>query len=227
MKLTRIMSLDESLLKGFEYPVALVVEVTKKGVILSKLRYLKALGQVVNETIRCPSIEVYAHMDDYKDSYLEQRGGRPIGIDWVFRFGLDGRLFNDTLTLIRKGELNLNLNNPQIFKFGKRLLERLDRKGGLSFRRLDPVEQGMLIEPYCNLAFQRAGDGRRLVLQNVEVMNTEPSLRTRSRGIDMIYTPEPAPHMEIDLLVITEISTLRSILDGIRGFGFAHDRGTP
>jgi len=218
------MSLDDTLLKGFEYPVALVVEVTKKGVILSKLRYLKALGQAVNETIRCPSIEVYAHMDDYRDSYLEQRGGRPIGIDWVFRFGLDGRLFNETLSLLRKGELSLNINNPQIYNIGKRLAERLERKGGLNFRRLDPVEQGMVLEPYCNLVFQRAGEGRRIVLQNVEVMNTEPSLRTRARGIDMIYTPEPAPHMEIDLLVITEISTVRSILDGLRGMGFAHAR---
>ena len=33
------MPLEESLLSGFEFPVALVVEVTKQGVVLSKQRY--------------------------------------------------------------------------------------------------------------------------------------------------------------------------------------------
>ena len=43
--MSRLLSLDDNLLKGFEYPVCLVVEVTKQGVLLSKLRYLKSLGQ--------------------------------------------------------------------------------------------------------------------------------------------------------------------------------------
>ena len=50
------LSLESSLLSGFEFPVALVVEVTKQGIVLSKQRYLKALGDVVNQTIRCASI---------------------------------------------------------------------------------------------------------------------------------------------------------------------------
>jgi len=225
--MTRILSLDDALLDGFEYPVALVVEVTKKGVVLSKLRYLKALGQVVNETIRCPSIEVYVHVDKYRDSFLEDRGGRPIGIDWVFQFDIDGRLFSETTQLMRSNGLSVNFNNPQTEQMARRLMDKLDRRGTLSFRKLDALEQGLILEPYCNLVFQRAGQGKRVVLQNVEIINTEPSLRVRGPGQDVIYAPEPAPHMEIDLLVLTEIENVRSILDGMRDFGFEHDRHGP
>jgi hypothetical protein len=222
--MSRVLPLESSLLDGFDFPVALVVEVTKKGVVLSKLRYLKGLGQMVNETIRCPSIAAYVHVERYRDSFLAERGARPMGIDWIFQFDVEPRLFNEALAMLRKGALHINFNNPQTEKMARRLMERLDRRGSLSFRRLDPIEQGMLLEPYCNLALQRAGEGRRIVLQNVEIINTEPSLRVRSPGMDMVYAPEPAPHMEIDLLVVCEISTVRSILDGLRDQGFRHER---
>ena len=48
--------LEETLLNGFEFPVAVVVEVTKQGIVLSKMRYLKAVGDVINQTVRCASI---------------------------------------------------------------------------------------------------------------------------------------------------------------------------
>jgi len=220
----RLISLDDALLGGFEYPVVLVVEVTKKGVVLSKLRYLKALGQLVNETMRCPSIEVYVHVDRYEDPFLQSRGGRPIGIDWIFQFEVNPGLFSEAMNYVRKGDLRLNVGNPQTAQIASRLLERLDRRGNLNFRKLDGVEKGLLLEPYCNLAFQRAGQGKRVILQNVEIMNTEPTLRIRQRGMDVIYAPEPAPHMEIDLLVITEISNVRSVLDGLAAMGFRHDK---
>jgi hypothetical protein len=220
----RIISLDDALLSGFEYPVALVVEVTKKGVVLSKLRYLKALGQLVNETMRCPCIEVYVHADGREDPYTEMRGGRPVGIDWIFHFNVNNALFSEAMAQVRDGELRLNINNPQTQHIAARLLGRLDRRGGVNYRRMDGIEKGLLLEPYCNLAFQRAGKGKRVILQNVEVMNTEPTLRVRQRGVDVIYAPEPAPHMEIDLLVIAEISDVRSILDGLAAMGFRHDK---
>lgn len=220
----RIISLDDALLSSFEYPVALVVEVTKKGIVLSKLRYLKALGQLVNETMRCPCIEVYVHVDRYEDPHIESKGGRPIGIDWIFQFDVDHAMFAEAMAYVRKGDLRLNVNNPQTIDIASRLMSRMDRRGGINFRRADGTEKGLLLEPYCNLAFQRAGQGKRIILQNVEIMNTEPTLRVRQRGLDVIYAPEPAPHMEIDLLVITEISSVRSIIDGLCSMGFRHDR---
>ncbi len=223
----RIISLDDALLSGFEFPVALVVEVTKKGVVLSKLRYLKALGQLVNETMRCPCIEVYVHADGREDPYTGMRGGRPVGIDWIFQFDVSNAMFSEAMAYVRRGDLRLNINNPQTQLFAARLLERLDRRGSLNYRKLDGVEKGLLLEPYCNLAFQRAGKGKRVILQNVEIMNTEPTLRVRQRGVDVIYAPEPAPHMEIDLLVVAEISDVRSILDGLASMGFKHDRRAP
>jgi hypothetical protein len=204
--------------------VALVVEVTKKGVVLSKLRYLKALGQLVNETMRCPCIEVYVHVDRYEDPHLQSKGGRPIGIDWIFQFDVDSKLFAEAMGYVHRGDLRFNANNPQTAHIVSRLMQRMDRRGGVSYRKADGIEKGLLLEPYCNLAFQRAGDGKRVVLQNVEIMNTEPSLRIRQRGLDVIYAPEPAPHMEIDLLVVTEISSVRSILDGLAAMGFRQDR---
>jgi hypothetical protein len=219
----RYMSLDETLLKDFEYPVCLVVEVTKQGVLLSKLRYLKSVGQVVNETIRCPVIEVYMHMGRFMDPILFKGGARPIGIDWIFSFDLDRQLFMETLTALRTGKAHVNHNNPQITNLINPLMKKIDA-GKMNFKRLEATEKGLLLEPYCKLAFQKAAKGRCKIFQNVELINREASVRIRGPGYEDIYNSEPGPPMEIDILVIAEISDVHDILEGLGQFGFFLDR---
>jgi len=211
-------------LSGFEYPVALVVEVTKQGVLLSKLRYLKALGDVINETIRCPSIEAYVHLGSHVDPYLINGNGKPTGIDWIFNFRMDRELFNETVAMLKSGEAKINLHNPKTKKIANNLFRKIRERDRVSFKRLDPVEQGLILEPYCNLLFHRAGNGERIVLQNVEVSNREACIRVRGPKEDVIYHPKSAPLMEIDLLVITEISSVHSVLTGLKEYGFVHER---
>ena len=216
------LSLEEHLLSGFEYPIVLIIEVTKKGVILSKLRYLKALGQFVNEMIRCPCIEVYCHMDRYEDPYIA-KGTRPTGIDWIFTFNMDRRLYKDTLRAIRTKDAKININNPHTAPFAKKLQQDI-LSGNISFKRLDASTQGLLLEPYCYLAFCRSGQGKRIVLQNVEIINREPSLRVRGPEFDALYSPNPAPLLEVDIMVIIEIADVYSLLTGLKDFGFSHDK---
>ncbi|MDO9537032.1 MAG: hypothetical protein Q7J68_01790 [Thermoplasmata archaeon] len=219
----KYMSLDETLLKDFEYPVCLVVEVTKQGVLLSKLRYLKTLGQVVNETIRCPSIEIYMHMGKFVDPFLFKGGARPIGIDWIFSFELDKQLFNETVTALRAGKAKINLNNPMIAQFIKPLMRKIDA-GKVNFKKLEAVEKGLILEPYCKLAFQKAGKGKCVILQNAELIDREAAIRVKGPGYEDIYSSEPGPVMEIDLLVIAEISEIHDILEGLGQYGFFLDR---
>jgi hypothetical protein len=219
----RYLNLDESLLKGFEYPVCLVVEVTKQGILLSKLRYLKTLGQIVNETVRCPVIEVYMHMGKFVDPILAGGSARPIGIDWIFGFDLDRELFRETLSLLRAGKAKINRNNPMVSQFIHPLMRKID-SGKLNFKRLDAVEKGLLLEPYCRLAFQKAGGDRLVTLQNAELIEREAAIRVRGPGYEDIYKAESGPPMEIDVLVITEISEVRDLLDGLARYGFFLDR---
>ena len=220
--MSRLLSLDGTLLKGFQYPVCLVVEVTKQGVLLSKLRYLKSLGQVINETIRCPVIEVYMHMGKFVDPYLKSGGERPIGIDWIFSFELDKPLFRETVNLLRAKKANFNINNPMTKKFVANLNSKIGQ-GQISFRKLTAIEKGLILEPYCNLAFQKAGKGKRVVLQNVMIIEREAAIRVNAPGYDDIYTSEPGPAMEIDILIITEISNVHNILDGLNQYGFFYN----
>ena len=221
----RHLSLDETLLKGFEFPVCLVVEVTKQGVLLSKLRYLKSLGLVVNETIRCPSIEVYMHMGKFVDPFLFKGGARPIGIDWIFSFELDKQLFGETLELLRRGKAKINQNNPLITHLVKPLLRKIDA-GKVNFRKLEAVEKGLILEPYCSLAFQKACGGKAVILQNVELVDREAAIRVRGPNYDDIYSSNPGPVMEIDILIITEISDVHNILQDLGKYGFTLDRPT-
>ena len=220
--MSRLLSLDDTLLKDFEYPVCLVVEVTKQGVLLSKLRYLKSLGQEINETIRCPVIEVYMHMGKFVDSYLKSGGARPIGIDWIFNFELDKQLFRETVNAVKAKKANFNMNNPMTTEFVASLTRKIDQ-GKTSFRKLEAVEKGLILEPYCNLAFQKAGKGKRIVLQNVMIIEREAAIRVSGPGYDDVYTSEPGPAMEIDILIITEISNVHNILDGLKQYGFYYN----
>ncbi len=216
------LSLDNTLLKDFEYPVCLVVEVTKQGVLLSKLRYLKSLGQEINETIRCPVIEVYMHMGKFVDPYLKSGGARPIGIDWIFSFELDKQLFRETVNALKAKKANFNVNNPMTKKFVAHLNSKIGQ-GQISFRKLAAVEKGLILEPYCNLAFQKAGKGKRIVLQNVMIIEREAAIRVSGPGYDDVYTSKPGPAMEIDILIITEISNVHNILEGLKQYGFFYN----
>lgn len=219
----RYLSLDENLLKDFEYPVCLVVEVTKQGVLLSKLRYLKSLGQLVNEAIRCPSIEVYMHMSKFIDPFLFHGGARPIGIDWIFTFEMDKQLFKETLSALRTGKAKFNNINPMTAHMIGPLMRKIDA-GTLNYRKLSASEKGLILEPYCRLAFQKASQSRCIVLQNVELVDKEAAIRVRGPGYDDIYASKPGPVMEIDILVISEIADVHGILEGLVKFGFTLDR---
>lgn len=220
--MSRLLSLDETLLKGFEYPVCLVVEVTKQGVLLSKLRYLKSLGQEINETIRCPVIEVYMHMGKFVDPYLKNGGARPIGIDWIFSFELDKQLFRETVNALKAKNANFNMNNPMTTEFVANLSKKID-KGKISFGKLEAVEKGLILEPYCNLAFQKAGKGKRTILQNAMIIDREAAIRVRGSGYDDVYTSKPGPAMEVDILIITEISNVHNILNGLSKYSFFYN----
>ena len=220
--MSRLLNLDDNLLKGFEYPVCLVVEVTKQGVLLSKLRYLKSLGQEINETIRCPVIEVYMHMGAFVDPYLKNGGARPIGIDWIFSFELDKPLFKETVNALKTKKANFNMNNPMTTKFVANLSSKIGQ-GYINFKKLGAVEKGLILEPYCKLAFQKAGKGKRVVLQNVMIIEREAAIHVSGPGYDDVYTSKPGPAMEIDLLIITEISNVHNIMDGLKQYGFHYN----
>ncbi|GEM_PF-2141412 len=220
----RELPLERGLLEKYEYPVALAVEVTKKGVTLSKLRYLKTVGQAINETLRCPSIEVYCHVSPSVDPHMEKGHGRPMGIDWIFRFDVRKDLFREVVRDIRKGRRRINTNNPNTREMARHLIQKIETRKNPSYKMLNPYEQGLVLEPYCEMIFERAGRGPRDVFQNVEVVNRESALLVRDPE-PTIYYPKPSPTMEIDLLVITDVSTLPSILMDLKNYGFERDGG--
>ena len=220
----REMSLEEALLDGFEFPVALVVEVTKQGVVLSKMRYLKALGDMVNQTIRCASIEMYAHTGSFIDPHLKNGLIGPIGIDLIYSFRVDKQLFNEAMNDIRNDRGSINMHNPQTRDMAKVLLEKIRARERINFRRLTSQEQGLILEPYTTHLLMKAGKGRRHVLQNVELLDREGVLKYQTGDTTIRYRPAPAPTMEVDVLMITELESLPTILKGLERYGFIHQK---
>jgi len=218
------MPLEESLLSGFEFPVALVVEVTKQGVVLSKQRYLRAVGDVVNQTIRCASIEMYAHTGQFVDPHLRLGLGGPVGVDLLYNFKVDKHLLNQTVQNIKQDKLRINFNNPQTGEMARALMEKIRNKERINYRRLSSQEQGLILEPYVSYILSRAGRGRRKVFQNVELLNREGIIRCHEGNDIHQYNPIPAPVMEVDVLMITELAALNSILTDLVNYGFIHER---
>jgi len=212
--------LEEALLNGFEFPVALVIEVTKQGIVLSKMRYLKAVGDVVNETIRCSSIEMYCHMGKFVDPHLNGERTGPIGIDLLYLFDLDKASFNEAIDSIRRGKAHINLNNPQTRDIAKGLVEKIRTRDRINFNRLTAQEQGLILEPYVYYLLTRVGEGKRKVFQNVELVERGGMLKCHI-GDDVVkFRPAPAPTMELDILVITDMRTLHSMLKDLERFSF-------
>lgn len=216
-------SLEEALLDGYQFPIALVVEVTKQGIVLSKMRYLKAIGDVVNETIRCASIEMYAHMGHYLDPHFDQEQAGPVGIDLLYSFSVDKGLFYETIDEIKRGRAEINFNNPQTRNAAISLMEKIKNHDRIFFKRLTSSEQGLILEPYVFHLMKKAGHGRRTVLQNVELSDREGSLKCHVGKDTIIYRPASAPTMEVDILLITDFKTLPSILQDLEKYGFKHE----
>lgn len=217
--------LEDALLNGFEFPVAMVVEVTKQGIVLSKMRYLKAVGDVINQTIRCAAIAMYAHMGHFVDPHLQEENIGPVGIDLIYNFQIDKGLFNETIEAIKRGKARINHNNPQTRDMAKLLMEKIHNKERIIFKRLTAQEQGLILEPYVFYLFGRVGEGKRNVLQNVELIDREGLLKVND-GRDIIrYKPAPAPTMELDILMFTDLKYLPSILKGLEEHGFRHESG--
>jgi hypothetical protein len=215
--------LEETLLNGFEFPVAMVVEVTKQGIVLSKMRYLKAVGDVINQTIRCPMITMYTHMGTFRDPHLQSEMISPMGVDLIYLFQIDKQYFNETIEAIKRGKATLNFHNPQTRDMARGLMEKIMRKERINFRRLSAQEQGLILEPYVFYLFQRVGEGKRNVLQNVELLEREGILKCEMGNDTHRYRPAPAPTMELDILVFTDLKYLPSILRGLESRGFKHE----
>lgn len=212
--------LEEALLNGFEFPVALVVEVTKQGIVLSKMRYLKAVGDVVNETVRCPSMVMYCHMGRFVDPHLIGESTGPMGVDLLYLMELDKGLFNESVDAIRRGRIGINKGNPRTQNIAALLIEKINTRDRVNFNRLTAQEQGLILEPYVRYLLERAGSGKRKVFQNVELVERGGLIKCHS-GDDIIrFRPTPAPMMELDILLVTDIKTLYSILKGLESMGF-------
>jgi hypothetical protein len=215
--------LEDTLLNGFEFPVALVVEVTKQGIVLSKMRYLKAVGDIINQTIRCPMITMYVHMGTFRDPHLASDMISPMGVDLIYLFQIDKQYFNETIETIKRGRATLNFHNPQTRDMARGLMEKIMKKDRINFRRLSAQEQGLILEPYIYYLFQRVGEGKRNVLQNVELLEREGILKCEIGNDTLRYRPAPAPTMELDILMFTDLKYLPSILRGLESHGFKHE----
>ena len=215
--------LEDTLLNGFEFPVAVVVEVTKQGIVLSKMRYLKAVGDIINQTIRCPMITMYAHMGMFRDPHLSSDMISPMGVDLLYLFQIDKQYFNETIETIKRGRATLNFHNPQTRDMARGLMEKIMKKERINFRRLSAQEQGLILEPYIYYLFQRVGEGKRNVLQNVELLEREGILKCEVGNDTLRYRPAPAPTMELDILMFTDLKYLPSILRGLESHGFKHE----
>lgn len=215
--------LEETLLDGFEYPVAVMVEVTKQGIVLSKMRYLKAVGDVINQTIRCASIAMYAHVSHFVDPHLQDQKIGPVGIDLVYNFQVDKGMFNETIESVKRGRATINHNNPQTRDMAIALMDKIRTKDRINFKRLTAQEQGLVLEPYVFHLFNKVGEGRRQVLQNIELIDREGLLKCQVKNDVIRYKPAPAPTMELDILMFTDLQTLPSILKGLEKFGFRRE----
>ena len=223
MTLQKEYPLEDALLNGFEFPAALVVEVTKQGIVLSKMRYLKAVGDVINQTVRCPSITMYAHVARFIDPHLREESVGPVGIDLLYNFQVDKNILNETVEALKRGRARLNFNNPQTRDIARTLMDKILNKEKLNFKRLTAQEQGLILEPYVFYLFGRAGEGKRSVLQNVELIDREGILRCQIGTETVRYRPAPAPRMELDILLFTEMRNIPSILKGLEAHGFVHE----
>ncbi|MDG6224482.1 MAG: hypothetical protein QCI82_03110 [Candidatus Thermoplasmatota archaeon] len=212
--------LEEALLNGFEYPVALVVEVTKQGIVLSKMRYLKAVGDVVNETVRCPSMVMYCHMGKFIDPHLIGQRTGPMGIDLLYLMELNKGLFNESVDAIRRGRSMVNTNNPSTKNIASALLEKINTRDRINFNRLTAQEQGLILEPYVHYLLKRAGSGKRKLFQNVELVERGGLIKCRSGDEIIRFRPTPAPMMELDILLVTNMNTMSSILKDLEMMGF-------
>ncbi|HHD16452.1 MAG TPA: hypothetical protein ENK47_07060 [Euryarchaeota archaeon] len=215
--------LEDTLLNGFEFPVAMVIEVTKQGIVLSKMRYLKAVGDIINQTIRCPMITMYAHMGSFRDPHLNSEVISPMGVDLIYMFQIDKQYFNETVEAIKRGRATLNFHNPQTQEMAKVLMEKIMRKDRINFRRLSAQEQGLILEPYIYYMLQRVGEGKRNILQNVELLEREGVLKCEREGDIIRYRPAPAPTMEVDIMMFTDMKYIPSILRGLESHGFKHE----
>ena len=215
--------LEDTLLNGYHFPVTLVVEVTKQGIVLSKMRYLKAVGETVNQTIRCASIEMYVHMGHFIDPHFNDKQAGPVGIDLLYSFKIDKSVLNETVEDIKRGRAMINFNNPQTLEMARSLMDKIMNHKKINFNRLSSHEQGLILEPYTSHLLRKAGHGRRTVLQNVELSDREGSLKCRIGNDTVFYRPATSPTMEVDILLITELSTLPSILSDLEKYGFKHE----
>ncbi len=215
--------LEETLLDGYEYPIALVIEVTKQGIVLSKLRYLKAVSDVINETVRCPSITMYMHGGQFLDPHLKDLDIGPMGVDMFYRFPVDKGLLNETVEAIKRGRAFLNHNNPQTRVMAGLLMEKIMKKDRINYKRLTAQEQGLILEPYMNYLLTHAGEGKRTVLQNVELVEREGVLKCQVDQDIVRYRPANGPTMELDILVVTDQRYLTSIFKALERYGFVHE----
>jgi hypothetical protein len=221
--LLKELPLEDALLNGYSFPVALVMEVTKQGIVLSKMRYLKAVGEAVNQTIRCASIEMYAHMGHFIDPHFNKEQAGPVGIDLLYSFHIEKGIFNETIEEIKRGRARINYNNPQTRDVAKTLMDKIKNHNKIIFKRLSSHEQGLILEPYVSVLMQKLGEGKRTILQNVELSDREGSLRCHSGGDTVIYRPAKSPTMEVDILLICDLRTLPSIMGDLEEFGFKHE----
>jgi hypothetical protein len=133
---------------------------------------------------------------------------------------LDKGLFNESVDAIRKGKARINSNNPHTRDMVSLLYEKIRTRDRINFNRLTAQEQGLILEPYVFHLLEKAGEGRRKIFQNVELVERGGLLKCHV-GEDIVkYRPAAAPTMELDILLITDMPTLHSILKGLEGMGF-------
>ena len=104
-------------------------------------------------------------------------------------------------------------------------MEKIHSKQRINFKRLTAQEQGLILEPYVYYLFSKVGQGKRNVLQNVELIDREGMLKCQVGRDTIRYKPAPAPTMELDVLMFTDLKHLPSILQDLEEHGFRHEFG--
>ncbi len=229
----RTISIEGELLGSFDDPIALSIEVTKQGVVLSKLRYLKALGSFINETINCPNIELYLHTGNFIDTHIEKGGGRPAGIDYIYKFKMRKRILRQVVGEVYNGKLQINSSNPNITDKVENVHQMIDRhfnpekyhngkRSIMNVKKLTGVEEGILLEPYCaHICNTIMQERHHLLLQNVQLLRQNYMRAAPNNGGKYVdYVPRQPPTMEIDILLIIEIKDLSLFLEGLSEYGY-------
>ena len=103
------------------------------------------------------------------------------------------------------------------------LMEKIIKKERIIYKRLTAQEQGLILEPYMNYLLTHAGEGKRTVLQNIELVEREGVLKCQVDQDIIRYRPAHGPTMELDILVVTDQRYLTSIFKGLERFGFVHE----